>query len=78
MTARTSIIDEANGIGAPKIWLTRLFQTGTAANWSSVDRDWSFCYRQPASWLRARLMRAMILGLRGCYMGNPDLRGLLQ
>ena len=23
-------------------------------------------------------MQAMILGLRGCYMRNPDLKGLLQ
>ena len=31
MTARTSIYNETDGISAPKIWLTRLFQTGTAA-----------------------------------------------
>jgi hypothetical protein len=38
MTARTSINNETDGIGAPKIWLTRLFQPGTAANRSSADR----------------------------------------
>jgi hypothetical protein len=35
MTARTSIYNETDGIGAPKIWLKRLFQAG---NRSSVDQ----------------------------------------
>jgi hypothetical protein len=38
MTASGSINEELHAIDAPKIWLTRLFQPGTAANRSSVDR----------------------------------------
>jgi hypothetical protein len=38
MAARTSINNETDGIGAPKIWVTRLFQPGTVANRSSVDK----------------------------------------
>ena len=41
MTTEAWINDAADGIGAFKIWLTRLNQTGTAANRSSTDRNGS-------------------------------------
>ena len=38
MTASGSINEELHAIDAPKIWLTRLFQPGTAANQSSANQ----------------------------------------
>ena len=38
MTASGSINEELHAIDVPKIWLTRLFQPGTAANQSSANQ----------------------------------------